>query len=484
MGIAFYYFTQFADNFILLYSCLLFSTYFVLSFISAADIMTYIRKNSFIDYRDILIAPSAPSISIIAPAYNESKTIVENIRSLLNIHYVNFEVIIINDGSKDDTLQLMIDAYDLELVPFAYDRIVECKPIRGIYKSRTASLNKLTVVDKLNGGKADALNAGINVSKHDLFAAIDVDCILEYESLLKMAKPFMEERPDEKVIAVGGVVRIANSCEVREGKIVRVNLPSDFLPRVQVLEYIRAFLLGRMAWSRLNGLILISGAFGMFDKKLAIAAGGYNHRTVGEDMELVIRMRRYMEERNHKYKVVYLPDPLCWTEAPSTFRILSKQRNRWTRGTAETLWIHKKLILNPRYRFLGMISMPFWFLFEWLAPIVESSAFIYLVMMAFLGILNIGLFLTLFFLIYAFAIMYSTAAILFEELSFHQYKKKRDIIRLLGTALLEPIFIHPLTVYYAIRGNLDLLTGVKNWGDMKRTGFKVTKAKESKLING
>lgn len=471
MGLFFYYFTKFADHFILVYSCILFGTYFILSTVSAFDIINYMRRNSFIDYRDILAAPSAPSISIIAPAYNESKTIVENVRSLLNIHYVNFEVIIVNDGSKDNTLDLMIKAYDLEPVPYAFEEKIASKPIRAVYKSTIPSLSKLTVVDKVNGGKADALNSGINISRYGIFAAIDVDCILEYESLLKMVKPFMEQTETDKVIAVGGVVRIANSCEVNDGKITKVNLPKEIIPRIQVLEYIRAFLLGRMAWSRLNGLILISGAFGMFDKKIAIDSGGYNHNTVGEDMELVIRMRRYMEERKEKYRVVYLPDPLCWTEAPNSFKILSKQRNRWTRGTAETLWIHKKLIFNPKYKFLGMVSMPFWLLFEYMAPIVETTAFLYLIMMAFLGILNVELFVVLFLLIYAFAIMYSTAAILFEELSFHQYKKKRDILRLLGTALIEPLFIHPLTVYYAIRGNLDLMTGVKNWGEMKRQGF-------------
>ncbi|MBK9540711.1 MAG: glycosyltransferase family 2 protein [Bacteroidetes bacterium] len=471
MGLVFYYFTKFADHFILIYSALLFATYFLLSAFSAMDIQKYMRRNSFIDYRDILTAPSAPSISIIAPAYNESKNIVENVRSLLNIHYVNFEVIIVNDGSKDDTLQLMIDAYELEAAPVAIEQKLASKPIVAVYKSKIPSLGRLTVIDKVNGGKADALNAGINISRYGIFAAIDVDCILEYESLLKMVKPFMEQTESDKVIAVGGVVRIANSCEVNEGKIIRVNLPDQILPRIQVLEYIRAFLLGRMAWSRLNGLILISGAFGMFDKKIAIDCGGYNHHTVGEDMELVIRIHRYMEERKKKYRVVYLPDPLCWTEAPSSLKILSKQRNRWTRGTAETLWIHRKLIFNPRYHFLGMISMPFWFLFEWLAPIVEMTAFLYLIMMAFLGILNLELFITLFCLIYVFAIMYSTAAILFEELSFHQYKRKRDIFRLLGTAFIEPLIIHPLTVYYAIRGNLDLMTGVKNWGEMTRAGF-------------
>ena len=202
MGLFFYYFTKFADHFILVYSALLFGTYFVLSTFSALDIINYMRRNSFIDYRDILAAPSAPSISIIAPAYNESATIVENLRSLLNIHYVNFEVIIVNDGSKDNTLQLMIDAYSLEPVPYAFEPKLESKPIRAIYKSTIPSLSKLTVIDKVNGGKADALNAGINVSKYDLFAAIDVDCILEYESLLKMVKPFMEETENDRVIAV------------------------------------------------------------------------------------------------------------------------------------------------------------------------------------------------------------------------------------------------------------------------------------------
>ncbi|MEO0311812.1 MAG: hypothetical protein RIQ89_1469 [Bacteroidota bacterium] len=475
MGLFFYYFTRFADHFILIYSSILFSTYFILSFFSALDILNYIRKNSFIDHRSILNAPSAPSVSIIAPAYNEAATIVENVRSLLNIHYVNFEVIIVNDGSKDNSLDLMKEAYQLEPVDYAIELKLESKPIRAIYKSKLPGIGKLIVVDKVNGGKADALNAGINVSNYNLFAAIDVDCILEYESLLKMVKPFMEQKPDKEVIAVGGVVRIANSCEVRDGKIIKVNLPEELLPRVQVLEYIRAFLMGRMAWSRLNGLILISGAFGMFNKKIAIEAGGYNHKTVGEDMELVIRMRRLMEERKKKYCVVYLPDPLCWTEAPSSFNILSRQRNRWTRGTAETLLIHKKLMLNPKYGFLGMISLPYWFLFEWMAPIVETLAFIYLIIMTFLGILNVEMFFTLFFVIYTFAIMYSASAILFDELSYYQYKQKRDVFRLLSTAMIEPLIIHPLTVYYAIRGNLDLMTGAKSWGEMTRKGFGTPK---------
>jgi cellulose synthase/poly-beta-1,6-N-acetylglucosamine synthase-like glycosyltransferase len=317
------------------YSSLLLLSYLFIGFFSIGETRNYMRKNSFTDFRILASSVHAPTVSILAPAYNEGLTIVENVRSLLSIYYTNLEVIVINDGSKDDCLQKMIQAYDLEKVDYFVDYKIETKPVRGVYKSRNSIHHKLLVVDKVNGGKADALNVGINVSSNDLLVCIDVDCILEQDALLKMVKPFLEET-SEKVIASGGVVRIANSCEIEDGKLVKVRLAEDYLPRMQILEYIRAFILGRMAWSRLNGLMLISGAFGAFDKEIAIKAGGYDHNTVGEDMELVVRMRRYMEERNEKYRVTYIPDPLCWTEAPNSFNILGRQRNRWTRGTIET----------------------------------------------------------------------------------------------------------------------------------------------------
>jgi cellulose synthase/poly-beta-1,6-N-acetylglucosamine synthase-like glycosyltransferase len=316
---------------IFIYSGGLLLSYLLIAVFSIGEIRRYMRKNRFTDYRILASSVHAPSVSILAPAYNEGLTIVENVRSLLSIYYTNLEVIVINDGSKDDCLQKLIRAYDLEKLDYFVDYKIDTKPVRGVYKSRNSIHHKLLVVDKVNGGKADALNVGINISSNNYLVCIDVDCILEQDALLKMVKPFLEETT-EKVIASGGVVRIANSCEIEDGRLVKVRLAEDYLPRMQILEYIRAFILGRMAWSRLNGLMLISGAFGAFDKEIAIKAGGYDHNTVGEDMELVVRMRRYMEERNLKYRVTYIPDPLCWTEAPNTFNILGRQRNRWTRG--------------------------------------------------------------------------------------------------------------------------------------------------------
>lgn len=453
-----------------IYSITLITFYLSLAVISIRESVKYVKRNSFVDYKSIASSPFAPSISVLAPAYNEGKTIIENVRSLLSIHYHNYEVIIINDGSKDDSVQKLIDVYQLEKVDYKVREQLETKPIRGIYRSKNPVYSKITLVDKENGGKSDALNAGLNVARNQLVACIDVDCILEEDALLKMVKPFLEDE-NKQVIATGGVVRIANSCVIEDGRLVKVILPNNLLARVQTLEYIRAFLLGRMAWSRLNGLLLISGAFGLFDKKIAIACGGYNTKTVGEDMELVVRMRTYMTDRKEPYRVVYVPDPLCWTEAPESLKILGRQRNRWTRGTAETLWIHRRIFFNPRFGLLGLISYPYWFFFEWLAPIIEFFGVINFLLLAFLGYVNWPFFLSLLALVYTFAMMFSLMAILVEELTYYQYKRQKDMFRLVLTAMLEPFTFHPYTVWSAINGNLDLLTGKKNWGDMSRKGF-------------
>jgi biofilm PGA synthesis N-glycosyltransferase PgaC len=455
---------------ILTYSVVLLLFYVFIGIYSIGETNNYLHKNSFTDYRILAGSTQAPSMSILAPAYNEGTNIIENVRSLLSIHYNNLQVIIINDGSKDDSLVKLIKAYDLHKVDFFVNQQIQTKDVRGIYKSSNNVYSKLIVVDKENGGKADALNVGINIAKNDLIVCIDVDCVLEQDALLKLAKPFLEH-PDAKVIAAGGVIRIANSCEIEGGRLINVNLPKQFLPRVQTLEYIRAFLLGRMAWSRLNGLLLISGAFGAFDRDIVIKCGGYNHKTVGEDMELVVRMRRYMEELNQPYKVAFIPDPLCWTEAPTTFKILGRQRNRWTRGTIETLRFHRVMFFNPRYGLLGMISYPYWFFFEFLAPIVEFVGLIGFVILSLFGLVNWTFFVTLLSFIFSFGFLYSLFAILMEVSTYNQYKRQKDIFKLILTAFLEPLIFHPFVVWSAIKGNIDMLRKKNAWGEMTRQGL-------------
>ncbi|MBK5269613.1 MAG: glycosyltransferase family 2 protein, partial [Bacteroidia bacterium] len=292
----------------------------------------------------------------------------------------------------------------------------------------------------------------------------------EQDALLKLIKPFLEETK-LRVIATGGVIRIANSCEITNGKLIRVHLPKKFLPRVQALEYIRAFLLGRMAWSRLNGLLIISGAFGAFDREIVVKSGGYNHNTVGEDMELIVRMRRYMHENDLPYKVAYIPDPLCWTEAPASYKILGRQRNRWTRGTIETLRMHKKMFFNPRFKILGMLSYPYWFFFEFLAPLIEFVGFLSFLIFAAFGMMDWGHVAILFGFIFSFGFLYSVFAIMMEVTTYNQYKKRSEILSLILTAFLEPMLFHPFVVWSAVRGNIDFLRKKKSWGEMTRKGF-------------
>jgi len=460
----------FFNYFVLFFASTVMLSYIILAIISATSLKSYLRRNKYVNYNVLLTAENIPHISLIAPAYNEGLTIQENVQSLLAIKYNNFDVIVVNDGSKDDSVSILISAFDLVKSELEYHAQIPTKEVKAIYTSTNPTFSKLTVVDKFNGGKADALNTGINISKNPYIVCIDVDCIMDKDALLKLAKPFMEHS-HKRIIATGGVIRIANNCVIKAGKLIDVKAPDNFLAKVQVIEYLRAFILGRMAWAKMDGLLIISGAFGMFDREIVINSGGYNPKTVGEDMELIVRMRRYMIEQKQPYAVQYIPDPLCWTEVPETYAILRNQRSRWTRGTAETLWMHKKMLFNPKYKILGLISFPYWLIYEYLAPMIELIGLLITILFVFLGIINWTFFLLFFLLVYSFALMFSMLALYAEENTYRRYKTLKDLGKFCVAAIIEPFVFHPFTVYAAIRGNWQIIKGTKGWGEMKRTGF-------------
>ena len=457
----------------LVYACILFFMYIATAMLSVFELRKYSNKNKFVDYDSMLSFERLPSVSVIAPAYNEQETIVDNIKCLLSLKYQNYEIILVNDGSKDNTLSKVIDYFDLVKVDRTYELNIKNEPIKAIYQSQNSAYNHLIVVDKENGGKADALNAGINISQNDLFLAIDVDCILESDAILRMVKPFIDDN-DRVVIASGGVVRIANGCEIKGGKISKVHYPHNIWAKFQVLEYFRAFTLGRMAWSKLNGLLIISGAFGLFDRQRVVKVGGYDKSTVGEDLELVVRLRKYMhEEEKQKYRVAFIPDPLCWTEVPESLKILYRQRNRWTRGAIDTILKYKKMFLNPRYGLIGMLSFPYWVIFEWLAPLIQVFGLFSLGVIVLIGQLNVPVFVNLLLFVLGFSVMYSMFAVFFEAFTYHKYKGLKYMSQSILHILLEMFIYQPLNMFFALSGNFDffLRTNNKQWGEMSRKGF-------------
>lgn len=443
--------------------------YFSMYIISFGAIITYLRRHMFCDYRVIMQSELTPAVSILAPGYNESATCIESINSLLKLNYPTAEVVFINDGSKDHTLDVVIKEFEMIKTERVYVQTIPTKEVRGIYVSQKPQFKNLIVVDKQNGGKADALNVGINVSRYPLVCAIDADSILEDDALLKVVKPFLD---DESVIAVGGIVRIANGCTINRGRVSDVRLSRKLIPSFQVIEYYRAFLSGRMGWGAINGLLIISGAFGLFKKNIVLKCGGYKHDTVGEDMELVVRMHRYCRENDIPYRVDFVPDPVCWTEVPETLKILGRQRNRWHRGLLDTLLIHKKMLFNKRYGVLGLVSVPYFVFIELLGPVIEAIGYIAVGTGFYFGIVTVEIFILFFVVSVIYGVMFSVSAVILEEISFHRYPRTRDLLKLLVLGVVENFGYRQITVWWRIKAFWDYWRGVKTWGTMTRVGFK------------
>jgi len=456
------------NRWVIYYFILLNAVYVLLFLVSLREVLRFVRRTFFSDYDQILRSEMTWPISIVVPAYNESRTVVDTVRSLLAVTYGQFEVVVVNDGSTDDTLRRLVDTYDLKRTDRIYHRTLPTGEVRGIYASLATP--NLIVVDKQKRGKADALNCGINVSRYPLFCSVDADSIIEENALLRVVKPFMEH-PDE-MVAVGGIVRIANGCEVRNGRVTRIGLPKRALPLFQVVEYLRAFLSGRIGWSSLRSLLIISGAFGLYRKSEVIAVGGYDRWSETEDLELVLKLHERLHRDKRKYRIVFVPDPVCWTEVPATFRVLARQRNRWHRGLLQSLWRHKRMILNPGYGVIGVVGLPYFVLFEMLGPFIEVFGYLMIGLAAIMGLLNVPYFLL--FLIFAivFGIFLSVAAVLLEEISFRRYPGWEHLAMLVLTGVVENFGYRQLLALFKVKAFLDFLLRRRAWGRMEREGFR------------
>lgn len=416
-------------------------------------------------------SPFVPGISVVAPAYNEEKTIVDNVRSLLKMDYPNFDVCIVNDGSKDRTLELLIETFEMVEVPFEYVEHVHSAPFKRLFKSINPAYARLMVVDKVNGGtKADAVNAGLNVISNPYFINTDVDCILSRDAMYQCIFPVIQNR---HIIAVSGTMSMSNGASMSNGEIVDLRPSSRPIPLFQDLEYKRSFLVGKMGWSRINAMNNVSGGYGLFSTEVVVNAGGYSSTSFAEDMDMLTRMIAYCCDFNRPYRVVQIPHNCCWTEGPSNIKMLYRQRTRWGRGLIQLMWEHRRLLFNRKYKRLGLISMPYTFLFEFLAPIIETVGLGMTVYLAFTGGISWFSFFVTFLAIYAFSYMLSTFVVFYDYILGSSYTSRMSYLKLLLAAAFEPIIYHPLIVISSLVGYFRYITRQKTvWVSMERTGMK------------
>lgn len=414
-----------------------------------------------------------PSVSIIAPAYNEEKTIIESTNALLNLRYPDYELILVNDGSKDRTLEVLVRNFSLKRVDHAFEEKLKTKAVRGVY--RNPSLPRLTVVDKANGGKADSLNTGINLSDKEYFCGIDADSILEDDALLKLASLTLDQSVETP--ALGGNIFPINGCQVEMGQISRIGITKNNVARFQTVEYIRAFMAGRLGWASMNSLLIISGAFGLFRKERVVEAGGYltqsgrySRDTVGEDMELVVRITREMREKKLPFRVCYGLNANCWTEVPEDLRSLRKQRHRWHRGLVETLSFHKKMLFNPGYGRTGLVAMPYFFIFELMGPLVEVQGYLMVLLAVLFGLLNMEIALLLFVSTILMGVLISLASLAIAEED-RMYFTFRDTVTLILYGILENFGPRQLISVWRVSGYLKILKKPAAWDKGERKGF-------------
>jgi cellulose synthase/poly-beta-1,6-N-acetylglucosamine synthase-like glycosyltransferase len=431
-----------------------------------AELRRYRARSNSTALRRALRSPLAPPIAVLVPAYNEASGIADSVRSLLALNYPRIEVVVINDGSADGTLQRLIDVFELRPVRRPTPPLLAHRPVRGVYAPR--SQLPLLVIDKENGGKADSLNAGINFSTYPLLCSVDADSILEQDALAKTVLPFLDD--PLRTIGTGGTVRIANGCRIERGRVIEAHLPRSRYAMFQVVEYLRAFFGTRTGWTALNSLLIVSGAFGLFRRDAVLAAGGYRTDTVGEDLELVVRMHRTFRHARKRYRILYVADPVCWTEAPENSRVLRKQRRRWHHACVEMMIFHWRMFFNPRYRATGLLALPAMLIFEMIGPIVELSGYLVTTVLLILGKLAPLTFVLLFILAILYGLVLTFGAIALEDATLHRFPGWDALRRVLLYAVAENLGYRQLLHLWRIEGFWAFFRK-EGWGTMERKGL-------------
>jgi len=447
------------------------SVYLVLNVISYFRIRWILKSGRFFRKEQAWQSPFSKPISLIVPAFNEEQNIVTSIKALLQMYYPRFEIILVNDGSTDNTLQKLIEEFHLKISPRIPVANIPTKKVHRVYYSEI--YDNLFVVDKENGGKADAINVGINFAHFPLVCVIDADSILERDAFIKMSRPFMEH---PETIAVGGIVRIANGAVIENGEVVQPRVSKNHWVRFQNVEYLRAFLFGRVGWDYFKSLLIISGAFAVYKRESLIEVGGFATDTVGEDMEIIIRLHRHYRKHKKTYRITFIPEPVCWTEVPEDYTSLKKQRSRWQRGLVQSLVRHREILFNPKFGLMGFFTYPFYYFGEMLGPVVETGGVLFVIISFIFGWVNIPFALFFFFAAVVLGVLLSVSGIALEEIAYHRYPRFEDLMRLTLFSILENFGYRQLHAYWRLLGIIDYFRGKKGWGKPKRKGFQETSA--------
>jgi len=426
------------------------------------------RRLSSLRLETLELSPFTPPISILIPAHNEQANVVENVRALLTMDYPSLELIVINDGSTDETLSCLTSAFRLRPANLLYLPQVACEPVRAVYASDADP--RLIVLDKQAGGtKADATNAGLNAATAPYVCVIDADSILEKDALLRiMAEVFSDP---VRVAGVGGIVRVLNGSVVSEGRVSDIRLPRSPVECIQVVEYLRAFLIGRQAWGRANMLPIISGAFGVFSREAMLQIGGYRPKAIGEDIDLVVRMHRSLLEHRERYRIGFVPEPTCWTQVPQSLGALSRQRARWQKGLLDVLWRNRDMVFKPRYGRFGCVVLPYLWIFELFAPVVEAIGYASILLALMLGVLSTEFFVKFMIFGYAFATMISIGSVVLEEVTYRRYSRWTEVARLLLYCFAEHFPYRQMYMVWRLQGMWQYMRGNVKWEAAERTHF-------------
>jgi cellulose synthase/poly-beta-1,6-N-acetylglucosamine synthase-like glycosyltransferase len=457
------------SNSILFFYFLLSNIFYLVLLITAIFAsLRHRRRLSSLRLETMELSPFTPPISILIPAHNEQATIVENVRALLTLDYPALELIVINDGSTDETLSCLTAAFRLRPANVLYLPQVESAPVRALYASDSNA--RLLVIDKQSGGtKADATNAGLNAATGPYVCVIDADSILEKDALIRiMAEVFSDP---VRVAGAGGIVRVLNGSIVSEGRVSEIRLPRRPVECIQVVEYLRAFLIGRQAWGRVNMLPIVSGAFGVFSREAMLQIGGFRPKAIGEDIDLVVRMHRSLLEHRERYRIGFVPEPTCWTQVPQSLGALARQRQRWQKGLLDVLWRNRDMVFKPRYGRFGSVVLPYLWIFELLAPVVEAIGYATILLALALGALSKEFFLQFLVFGYAFATMISIGSVVQEELTYRRYTRWTEVARLLLYCFAEHLPYRQMHMIWRLQGMWQYLHGNVKWEAAERSQF-------------